>query len=278
MNKYSSKWADHIEDGAMNQAIAKWHSERPERVQGCASPSSLTECPRVVWMRYKKKIPAPIPLGWGKAQRLLLGRAFEAVIAPQLEASGNLLYWWKDDVEGESVKFEMGEGEKRVAGTPDLLLRLDDEVYISDAKTSMGKSFGYIPIKAKEAFEDYMWFKYQLQVETYFMLALKNAKWFKENNLPLPTACHLFSYALDDGVVRREFKWKPSQETASKVLYYATRWNRALASETMPDCTCDDFDGTPRKFCFYTTKQEPTRTGYKLGVECCGEELIKEGK
>lgn len=271
MNKYTSQQADYIHDGLINRAMSAWHSNRPERVQTCATPSTMTDCPRVVWLRYKKQVPPPIPLGWGKLQRLLQGRVFEDVIAKQLEESGHLLYHWRDNEEDEAIKFEMGEDGSKVAGTPDLLLRLEDgTVVISDAKTSMAKSFGYVPVKSPDIWEDFLWFKYKLQVETYYMLCHKNREWFEKNGLPLPEKCHLFSYALDDGVNRREFIWSPSQETASKILYYVERWNKAFASETMPDCECDE---TQTKFCYYVTQQEPTRTGYKLGVRCCDDSL-----
>lgn len=298
---YSSHQANYIQDGLINQAIKAWHETRPDREQDCATPSTLTDCPRVVWLKYKKHVKAPIPLGWGKAQRNLLGRQLESLIAEQLKESGNLLWWWKDDVAGESVKFEMGEGLSRIAGTPDLLLKmLDGKVAISDAKTSMGKSFGYVGVNSQEVFKDWFWFNKQLQVEAYYMLCHKNKDWFQPQprpwkevekelknpkpggvvelgggrQLPLPEVCHLFSYALDDGICRREFTWKPSKEIASKVLYYANRWNKAYASETMPDCTCQsDGDGTPMKFCYYAQAQEATKTGYKLGTRCCGKEL-----
>jgi hypothetical protein len=290
---WKSQWANYIHDGTINQAIAKWHNSRPDREQDCATPSTLTDCPRVVWLKYRKKIPPVIPMGWGKSQRNMLGRAFVAVIDPLIKDIGNLLYWWKDDTPGESVKFEMGKGESRVCGTPDLLLKIGDKVYISDAKTSMAKSFGYVPIKAPDVFQDYLWFKYQLQVEAYYMLCHKNKDWFhnwknlsgveleqfqyRYKALPLPEACHLFSYALDDGVNRREFMWTPTQDSMAKVLYYAKRWNRAYASETMPDCTCSEFDGTPTKFCYYVQEQETTKSGYKIGTKCCGEELYNKG-
>lgn len=279
MGVYSSVWANYIQDGMVNRAIAQYHAKRLEREQDCASPSTLTDCPRVVWLRYKHKVPPKIELGWGKAQRMLHGRVFEDTIAGQLRESDNLLWHFQDNEGDVAVKFEMGEGDSRITGTPDLLLKLDDKkIAISDAKTSMGKSFGYVPIQAQEAFKDYFWFKYQLQVEAYYMLARKNKDWFESNSLPLPEVCHLFSYALDDGVVRREFTWTPSQETASKILYYAKRWNQAYASETMPDCTCDEFDGTPKKFCYYITGQETTKTGYKLGVDCCNKEFANDIK
>lgn len=277
---YSSAWANTIMDGSANEAIKEWHANRPERVQTCASPSTLTDCPRVVWLRYKKRIAPPIPLGWGKAQRLLLGRQLESLIASQYKEAGKLLWHWKDDIEGESVKFEMGEGDDKITGTPDLLLKLD-KVVISDSKTSMAKSFGYIPTTAVEAFKDPFWYKYKLQVEAYYLLCHKNKDWFEHRqwfdiedtlhpSLPLPEACHLFSYALDDGVVRREFQWQPTEETAREIVVYARRWNRAIKSETMPDCTCDD---SGVKFCYYVQEQQTTKTGAKIGTKCCGEEL-----
>jgi hypothetical protein len=275
---YSSAWANHIADSPINDAIANWHAKQPEREQDCATPSSMLDCPRVVWLKYRKNVKPPIPLGWGKLQRMLHGRVFENTIAEQLKEDGKLLWHWRDDTPNQSVKFEMGKDLKRVCGTPDLLLKIDGKVLISDAKTSMGKSFAYVPLTAREAFEDYMWFKYQLQVETYYMLAQKNPEWFKENKLPLPELCNLFSYALDDGVVRRDFTWKPTQQTAAKILYYVTRWNKAYASEDMPDCTCQEFDGTPMKFCYYQTEQVATKTGYKLGTRCCGGELYETTK
>lgn len=269
MTKPNQQWANFIPDGPVNKSIALWHSQRPDRVQDCATPSTLTDCPRVVWLKYRKKVKPLLPLGWGKSQRMLLGRQFENQIALQLKESGELLHHWKDDTAGESVKFEMGEGNSRICGTPDLLLRLGDVVAISDAKTSTAKSFLYIPLDVKEAFADYYWFKYQLQVEAYYLLCHKNKEWFKEQGLLLPEVCHLFSYSLDDGIVRREFTWKPTQASVSKLLYYVNRWNRAFHSEEMPDCTCDKFDGAPRKFCYYATKQETTKTGAKIGTECC---------
>lgn len=287
MSIYKKEWANTMQDGIINSSIASYHANQPDRLQTCASPSTLTDCPRVVWLRYKKQVPPPIPLGWGKLQRFMLGRQLESLIAMQLKESGNLLHWWKDDVAGESDKFVMGEGETKIEGTPDLLLKAEDgTVLISDAKTSMAKSFGYVPLHPKEAFEDWFWFGKQLQVESYYMLCHKNKDWFeqhpdrgglKKNELPLPEACHLFSYALDNGVNYREFTWKPTQESASKVLYYTRRWNKAYASETMPDCTCkSEGDSAPMKFCYFVQEQETTKTGAKIGVRCCGDDLLEK--
>lgn len=272
MNKPNSAWRGFIPAGGMNDIIRDYHAAQPPRIQTCASPSTLTECPRVVWLK-KHKIPLTNDMGWGVKQRLMLGRIAENLFAQQLRDAGKLLWHWKDDVPGESVKFGMGDGLTRVEGTPDLLINLDGQILISDSKTSRADSFAYVPLD-DSVWNDELWYHYKLQVECYYMLCHKNKDWFDFDphrsvelaTLPLPEACHLFSYALDDGVVKREFTWKSSQKTAAEILYYVKRWNTAYQSEIMPDCACTD---TQRKFCNYATEFETTRTGYKLGVHCC---------
>lgn len=281
MNKPNAAWKAYIPTHGMNEVIESWHNKQPPRVQTCASPSTLTECPRVVWLK-KHKVPYTNEMGWGTKQRLMLGRIAENTFAMQLKDEGKLLWHWKDDVAGESVKFGMGEGLTRVEGTPDLLINLDGKVLISDSKTSRADSFAYVSLD-ESVWEDEMWYHYKLQVECYYMLCHKNFQWFNDTTtdknipFPLPEACHLFSYALDDGVVKREFTWNPSQKTAAEILYYVKRWNTAYQSETIPDCACTD---TQRKFCCYGDKQsqETTRTGYKLMTKCCGDEIGAEGK
>lgn len=304
MSYANKEWANFIPDGSANRAIAAWHKRQPDRAQTMASPSTLTECPRVVWLRYKKHIPVTSPTPWGKAQRLLLGRNFENQIAKQYETAGQLLWHWKDDVAGESVKFGMGEGLTRIEGTPDLLLAIDGYVAISDAKTSRADSFGYVALTADEAFKDPFWHKYKLQVTAYYMLCHKNKEWFQPQpkftkpgqlekaiknmgagsvlelgggrQLPLPNICHLFSFALDDGVVRREFTWKVTKADVDEVLFYAKRWNTAYASETMPECTCGESKGT--MFCPYAHEFIQTRKGATLATACCADSLIESVK
>lgn len=270
------KQLSYIPDGGMNEVIKDWQSKRPDREQSVASPSTLTECPRVVWLK-KNKVPYTNEMGWGKKQRNMLGRIAENLFASQLRDEGKLLWHWKDDVVGESVKFEWpnADGSTLFSGTPDLLINLNGQVLISDAKTSRADSFAYVPIN-DDVWKDELWYKYKLQVEAYYLLCHKNKDWFSEavatggivTDLPLPEACHLFSYALDDGVVKREYTWKPTQATAAEIIHYATRWNKAYNSEEIPDCQCTE---TQRKFCSYgdPNTQETTRSGYKLMTECC---------
>jgi len=279
VNKPNTAWRSYIPNGGMNEIVEDWHAKQNKRVQTVASPSTLTECPRVVWFK-KHNVPYTNEMGWGTKQRLLLGRVAENIFARQLKDEGKLLWHWKDDEEGESIKFGMGDGLTRIEGTPDLLIKLDGKILISDAKTSRADSFAYVP-PGESAFDDELWYHYKLQVECYYMLCHKNADWFstddpykvmEHENLPLPQKCHLFSYALDDGVVKREFTWKPSQKIAAEILYYAKRWNTAYQSETMPECACTE---TQRKFCGFATKTETTRSGYKLGIECCNDTIFK---
>lgn len=262
---FTNEQAHYISDGAMSQAIQEWQNSQPEREQSVASPSQLTACPRVVW-RYKHGVEPTNPKTWAFKQRLMLGRNFENIIAKQLKDTGKLLYHWKDDVKGESVKFSMGEGDGVCEGTPDLLLKLD-KVVISDAKTARGDSFGYTPID-DTVWADPFWYKYKLQLTAYYMLCHKNKDWFDKNKLPLPEQCHLFSYAMDDGVIRREFLWTPNQKDASEVIYYIKRWNRAYVSKTEPECKCTSKDAM---FCPYAdlSSSYVTKKGKTLYKECC---------
>lgn len=271
MNRPNPAWRGYIPEGGMNNIVRDWHQKQPPRVQTVASPSTLTECPRVVWLK-KRQVAFPNETGWGTKQRLMLGRITENLFAQQLKDEGKLLWHWKDDVAGESVKFGMGEGMSRIEGTPDLLINLDGKILISDSKTSRADSFAYVPLD-DTVWDDELWYHYKLQVEAYYLLCHKNKDWFVERpewSLPLPEACHLFSYALDDGVVKREYTWQPTQQIASEIIHYANRWNKAYQSEDCPPCQCTD---TQRKFCAYATETEATRTGYKLGTKCCGDEL-----
>lgn len=257
---------NYIPDGGMNDVIKNWHDKQPSRVQTTASPSTLTQCAREVWRR-KHGVPFTNDMGWGTKQRLMLGRIAENLFAEQLKDQDKLLWHWKDDVKGESEPFELGEGLTKMKGIPDLLISMDKKVLISDSKTSRADSFAYVPMD-ESIWEDELWNKYRLQVEAYYLLCHKNPEWFKQNKLPLPEECHLFSYALDDGVVKRELRWKPTIEIAEEIMEYVVHWNEAYASETEPDCDCTE---SQVKFCPYATEFMFTRTGYKLGTECCGE-------
>lgn len=265
----NAAWGDYIANGVINDAIANWHADRGDRVQSCASPSTLTECPRVVWLK-RHGVPKTNVMGWGKAQRLMLGRITENLIAQQLHEDGKLLWHWKDDHAGESKKFEHGEGLTLLTGTPDLLIRVGDQTAISDSKTGRSDGYKWVPTTMPEIWDDPYWYKYKLQLTAYFLLCHWNKAWFAHRNLPLPELCHLFSYSLDDGIVRRELVWKPTKEDAAAVNGYVRRWNEAYAAEDMPDCTCKA-EGTV-KFCAYSVVPE----GSKVGTMCCDDNLRQE--
>lgn len=264
---YNAAWGAYIPDKTVNKAIARWHEAQAPWQRMHASPSTLTECPRVVWLRHRG-VPPTNPLGWGKKQRFMLGRQLESLIVRQLDSAGDLLHWWQDDEPGQSIKFEHGNGLDYLAGTPDLLLNLH-KVAISDAKTSRSDSFKFVPVEARAIWTDPYWYKYKLQLTAYFMLCHWNKPWFEENKLPLPEICHLFSYALDDGIVRRELSWTPTKLDANRVNSLVRRWNEAYVSETLPDCTCPKDGGV--KFCMYGVMNK----GDKVCKTCCDEKLVK---
>jgi len=214
-------------------------------------------------------------MGWGMKQRMMAGRIFENLFAEQLKDAGLLLYHWKDDPGIEVEKFKRGEGIDFMEGVPDYLLKLGDKVAVSDAKTSRSDAFGYVPIGEPEIWTDWGYYKYRVQLTAYYMLCHANKEWFEKNNLPLPEVCHLFVYALDDGIVRREFTWTPTREDMENVVKFVRRFNAAVKAEVPPRCTCvDTFDGFDVKFCDYGVK-EPSS---KVATKCCGEELVKNVK
>jgi hypothetical protein len=260
-----------IPTGGMNDVIKEWQSKQADRIVTGATPSSITKCPRAVWLE-NQGVEAINEMTWAVKQRLMLGRELENMFATQLADEGMLLFHWKDDPGVEVKRFAWGEGDDHIDGVPDYLLKLkDDTIVVSDAKTSRSDSFGYVEIDAPDIWTDWGWYKYRLQLTAYFMLCHANKEWFESKGLPLPTHCHLFSYALDDGVVRREITWQPSKADMEQVVKFARRFNKAFASQECPPCYCaDSFDQFDVKFCKYGIKPE----GSKIATSCCGDELI----
>lgn len=266
----AKKRYEFIPSGGMNDVVKVWQDAQPEHQRDVASPSTITMCPRVIWLQ-NRNLPPTNEMTWAVKQRMLLGRLFENQFAQQLGSQGMLLKHWKDDPGEEVEKFVMGKGLQKNQGVPDYLLQLHNIVAVSDAKTSRSDSFGYIGFTEEEIFEDWGWYKYRLQLTDYFMLCHANKEWFEVNKLPLPTHCHLFSYALDDGVVRREVTWEPTEHDKQEVLRLTKRYNEAIASETMPDCTCaESFDNFDVKFCRYGVLED----GKKIAGTCCSDTLI----
>jgi len=264
-----------IPDKGMNKVLKDWHSKQPEREFDCATPSRLTQCPRSVWLQ-TRGVERTNDIGWGTQQRMMLGRQLEDMFAMQLKDEGILLHHWKDNRGDEVLKFALGEGTSRLEGVPDYLLNLDGKPAVSDAKTSRSDSFGYVAIDAPEIWEDGGWYKYKIQVEAYYKLLHSDTgkRWLAENNLPLPEQCHLFSYALDDGIVRREVVWTPTARDLEVVDFYTERFNRAMSAKTAPDCTCTDNDGFEQKFCMYGIMEK----GDKVCSTCCNDDLILKVK
>jgi len=260
---------NYIPDGGMNNVLKSWHSKQAERGVWC-SPSSLTMCPRVVWLKLHKVEPTNT-MGWGTQQRMMLGRQFEDLFAKQLDDEGILLHHWKDNPGDIVEKFSMGKGETLCEGVPDYLLKFNDTVCVSDAKTSRSDSFGYVPIDAPEIWQDGGWYKYKIQLTAYFMLCIENREWFIKHKLSVPKRCHLFSYALDDGIVRREIEWEPSEEEKAEVKRLIVRFNQAMTAKECPACECTEFD---RKFCSYGTKTDEFA---KVCDACCDDSLITKG-
>lgn len=272
----------YIPNGGMNDVIKQWHEKQQDRPFVAASPSQISLCPRVVWL--KKHGVAPLQTQtWALKQRLLLGRLFENQFADELAEAGMLLHHWKDDPGIVVPKFTYGNpGDPTYfEGVPDYLVQLKDTIHgdvvaISDAKTSRSDSYGYVPINDMEIWTDGGWYKNRMQLTGYYILCHSPAgqAWFKANNLPLPTHCHLFNYALDDGVVRREVLWQPTQADIDEFLRYTRRFNHAFNATVCPECTCgESLEGFAIKFCDYGVKAD----GAKICESCCDDSLIPGG-
>ena len=265
---------NYIPSAGMNEVIKDWHDRQSPREFNSATPSRLLTCPRVAWLT-KHNVPATNETTWAMKQRMLLGRLFENQFAEQLKDVGQLLYHWKDDDGVEVTKFATGENETLLTGVPDYLIKVKDKlgnevIAISDAKTSRSDSFGYLPISDEELFTDWGYYKYRMQLTAYYLLAHTNKDWFKKNNLPLPTHLHLFTYALDDGIVRRELLWQPTEEDIVTVMQKVRLINEALVATEMPECTCtNSFDNFDVKFCKYGVKVD----GSKIAETCCADSL-----
>lgn len=262
-----------IPEGGMNAVIKQWQDKQPDRELAFASPSAMTRCPRSIWLELKG-VPFTEEITWALKQRLLLGRLFENQFAEELDDAGMLLYHWKDDPGVVVDKFRYGKpGDPTYfEGVPDYLTKLEDGVvYISDAKTSRGDSFGYLPTNEFELFTDGGWYKNRMQLTGYYILCHANPEKMAALGLPMPEACHLFSYALDDGIVRREARWTPTQNDIDKFLEYTRRFNKAMNSTVAPECTCGETpDGFEIKFCKYGVKPKDS----KVATSCCDDNLI----
>lgn len=269
----ASQQYNFIPSDGMNEVIKEWHDLQSERTVENATPSRILTCPRVVWLMANNVVPIN-EMTWATKQRMLLGRLFENKFAEQLNTMGRLLYHWADDDNDTPEKFEAGEGDTKLTGVPDYLLKLENNdneiIAISDAKTSRSDSFGYLPV-GNDIWTDWGYYKYRMQLTGYYLLAHKNKEWFKAKKLPLPTHLHLFTYALDDGIVRREMLWQPTKEDMDNVVKYTKRFNQALVAKEMPDCTCtDSYDNFEVKFCRYGVKVD----GSKVAETCCADSLI----
>jgi hypothetical protein len=259
----------HIPKEGVNNVIKEWQAKQPDHPREVASPSTITECPRVIWLLNHGAQPTN-EMTWAVKQRMMLGRIAENLFAEQFADQGILIKHWKDDPGDDVQKLKMGEGVDLLQGVPDYILQLD-KVAVSDCKTSRSDSFGYIGFDEHEIFSDWGWYKYRIQDTAYYMLCHANKEWFDQYALPLPEVCHLFSYALDDGVVRREITWTPTAEDIATVKRLTRRFNMAVASPTMPECTCgESFDNSVIKFC----KFGDVAQGSKVADTCCNDTLI----
>lgn len=257
------QWYHHIPSGGINNVLATWHSKQQQRDYSICSPSRLTTCPKVIWLS-QQGYQETKPMGWGVKQRLLLGRVIEDLIAKQLDDEGLLVFHWKDGKDDEVEKLKVDN--PKLEGVPDILFKRDDKILLSDSKSARSDGFGYQPIDFEEWKADGFNHKYFVQLNAYFYLMHLNAD---KLTMPMPDQCHIFVFALDDGIVKREFTWTPTQEDMLEVERYARRYNEALVSPTMPECTCES-EGVV-KFCPFGDYGQA-----KIADTCCNVNNLRK--
>lgn len=279
----------HITEGGVNDIIKAWHEKQPEREYGIASPSRILTCPRAIWLQVNGVEPIN-GMGWGVKQRLMMGRIVEGQFAGQFYDEGVLLAHWEDTAKTKTNLLTKDDYHLEVPkmtivtkdlldqneGIPDYFLQGDltgGLVAVSDAKAPRSDGFGYVPISEQYIWHEWNFYKMRIQVTNYFMLAHENKDYLDKYKLPLPELCHLFSHALDDGVVRREMLWSPISEDMETVKKMTRRFNAAVAAKDCPPCTCkESYDEFDVKFCAYGIK-EP---GAKICESCCDDSLIAQ--
>ena len=271
------KQYEYISDGFVNKSISQYYANEKQRKLDHPSPSSITACRRVIWLD-NKDVKHTNVLTWAKQMRLSLGRLLEDNLAKIFMQNKSLLAYMDDNneqiilkkpVDGVLQELAVEKLQSKqfpgLTGVFDFLLDINGTVVVSDAKTARSDSFGYVPIDEAEVFEDLGWRNRKIQLTGYYILCYENKDLFEKWGLPLPTACHLFSYALDDGVVRREYIWQPTQADVEEFGLYYQNFMLGFNSVEMPVCTCTDFDV---KFCKYGIEKKGG-----IYTSCCADFL-----
>lgn len=234
---------------------------RPDKVYDSLSPSSLGGCMRAHYWKVKG-VKSTTPPNPGALVNFLVGHHWEQVLADAYKSKGMLVKHFEDGVD----KFY--DPITHLGGTPDLLVKHNDELIIVDSKTVNSAYFRYAKIKS---FDD--WVKdnsnYVYQQISYIYLA--RLAGYDVNKAILSFA------SKDDGYIGLEFEMEADDEVVQRVVARALKLKGYIDRDELPPCECE---GWKIQYCDFgdPSTQVPNKKKKIVNSSCCDPSIVTPGK
>ena len=235
-------------------------AQKPAKTYDSLSPSSLGGCMRAHYWKVKG-VPATTPPNIGALVNFEVGHHWEAVLAKAYESQGKLVKHFEDGVD------KLYDPETHLGGTPDLLIKENDELIIVDSKTVNSGYFRYAKMKP---FRDWVADNkgYIYQQVAYIYLA-------RQAGYEVDKAILSFA-SKDDGYIGMEFMVQADDELIEKIKARALKLKGYLDRDELPPCECE---GWKVGYCDYGNPdtQQPNKKKKIVNTECCDPHwVIKE--
>jgi len=241
--------------------LKEYVTKQPNKAYDCISPSALGGCMRAHYWKIHG-VPATTPPNPGALVNFLVGHHWESVLADAYEAKGMLVKHFKD---GEDKLYDK---DTHLGGTPDLLVKIDNELVIVDSKTVGSAWFRYAKQQSLDTWvKDNMGYVYQQAA--YIYLARKAG--YDVNRAILSFA------SKDDGYIGREFSIEGSDDLIERVIGRAKTLKGYLDRNELPPCTCS---GWKIGYCDYGNPKTQTQNYKKkvINSECCDPSYVIKGE
>jgi len=243
------------------ETLKKYMATKPEKTYTSLSPSSLGGCMRAHYWKVKG-VPATTPPNIGALVNFEVGHHWESVLAKAYESQGKLVKHFVDGVD------KLYDPITHLGGTPDLLVRENDELIIVDSKTVNSAYFRYVKM---QSFSDWVADNkgYIYQQVAYIYLARQAG--YEVNKAILSFA------SKDDGYIGMEFMIQADDELIGKVVDRAKTLKGYLDRDELPPCTCE---GWKIQYCSYgdPNTQVPNSKKKIVNSTCCDPAIVTPGK
>lgn len=237
--------------------LRSYITTKPDKIYTSLSPSSLGGCMRSHYWKVLG-VKSTTPPNPGALVNFEVGHHWEKVLADAYESKGMLVKHFQDGVD----KFY--DPETHLGGTPDLLVKYNDELIIVDSKTVNSAYFRYAKIKPfSEWVKDNTNYIYQ-QVAYVYLARLAGYKVDKA----------ILSFASkDDGYIGLEFELTVDDEILQRVTDRAKKLKGYLDRKELPPCECQ---GWQIGYCNYgnPATQEPNKKKKIVNTECCDPKWV----